>query len=744
MNDLPPCAISLEDLLNQGQPEPVALCLAILREHSTPLSRLSLALTGSMSPGLVQVLAAAVRQARRFRPEAGVRRWLYPLAWQALLKFQPAALAPVTEAPEGADAVLWRTLDALGGRERRLAILRHGLGFPAEEAAVLLRVSVVAAEAQHALNRQAFREALVVAGFTALIEDEMLDAQVGATLERRWAAPVFTEDSWLALAREAATLAQEQQIAWDRQAPLRLLGKVGVVLGVAACLALAAILLSPRGASTRMANIQPLSLRSSSEAIRARLELSAALWREAFLEAQIIVYGPSGYIGPARLYRLQAWIRQPGQSLELFGLLDGHPATIQRINAGSRYRLSPLADQAELQPWSNRTEALLSTHAVQQMVFPRVSPWVDELGYFLVREQAEIAGRQAIVTDWLDAENNRLWRLWLDAMTGMPLRTQEFSPYDTQTMRAETILTTLVFEPGQDFSEVFQPGPLVGLDFAMTQSTSAASLGEPPPESTRPAGETPPEASRAGFPQPAVAIPVRPALPGDQTPAGLDPAQRWLTFQFSFRPDQPVYQQEFSNAPVELFADGYFLGELNFGFPWSVACQRSADGRLVAFSLISDGASPAEAGLRWFNLSDPQRVYLSLPGVRVTEFAFAPGGRQLAAFGHGSAGLVTGLYLVDIPSGEAKLLLELPLAEGLAWSPEGEQLGLVGLLPTQFQPTVLALHVRTGQVIFQAESWEPGQPVPVDWPMAGWGRPFPQSTGGMEACIVPPGAGSSP
>jgi Tol biopolymer transport system component len=94
------------------------------------------------------------------------------------------------------------------------------------------------------------------------------------------------------------------------------------------------------------------------------------------------------------------------------------------------------------------------------------------------------------------------------------------------------------------------------------------------------------------------------------------------------------------------------------------------------------------------------------------------------------------VYLVDIATGESRLLLAAEDARSLLWSPDGEFLALVGRLPNQEQPASLVLHVRTRQIAYQGEPGMIGE-TPADSPIAAWGVPFPVEMGGMDACAAP-------
>jgi hypothetical protein len=351
------------------------------------------------------------------------------------------------------------------------------------------------------------------------------------------------------------------------------------------------------------------------------------------------------------------------------------------------------------------------------MIFPDSSPWASRQGDFRPVQTTDLAGRRAVVFDWINSEGGREARLWLDDQTGIILRMQLFAASDFQTLIDESIITTLALERSEP-----PPGLITG-----------ARLAEAQPISGDPAFS-----ALASTPTPAIASPDRPGPPPDPAPLGFDPTGSRLSFQFPRLPQVANASSEIAAQPADLIADGYTLASTRFGLPWTLRCTRSPDGRRLAFNNGSDGAAPADDSLRWFNLSQPQAIYQPLPDLHAASFAFAPDNRRLAVAGQGDGDRPSGVYLVDIGTGESRLLLAVEEANSLLWSPDGEFLALIGRLPDQEQTAVLVLHVRTGQLAYQGE---PGvvDETPSDSPIAAWGLPFPVEMGGMDACAASPG-----
>ena len=352
------------------------------------------------------------------------------------------------------------------------------------------------------------------------------------------------------------------------------------------------------------------------------------------------------------------------------------------------------------------------------MIFPASSTWATLQGEFRPVQTTQLAGREAVAFDWINPEGQREARLWLDSQTGIILRAQNFGGSDYQTLIDDSMLTSLAFERSEP-----PPGLITG-----------ARLGEIPPVSNDPSFSALPPT-----PTPAAAPVDRPSPPVDTAPAGFNPTGSYLTFHFTRDPGVANATTDTAAQPAELVADGYSLGRTQFGLPWTLRCDRSPDGQRLAFNTASDGATPADDSVRWFNLSKPHSIYQPLPNLEAVSFAFSPDSRRLAVAGQGNVYSESGVYLVDIGTGESQLLLAVDQARSLAWSPDGEFLALIGVPEGQDTASVLVLHVRTGQFAYQGPPGAIDQ-APADSPIAAWGIPFPVDMGGMDDCAAPPGS----
>jgi DNA-directed RNA polymerase specialized sigma24 family protein len=665
----------------------------------------------------------------------------------------PGLETGVTETLKGqvADPAIARfnqAVDRLGTMEHHLLVLVYVLGWAPAKAADLLGVSESAARAQLALFHsrlcplldQAPDSAIPGVGALPALPGELAgaaDQRLAAVLQACWPAPELSQEELEVLALQVAELAASLRQQQEKSVPYR---RLTAVLGAAAVLLLcltgglavwlynvqgAALPLratpsaTAYGASTpfpQVTKMAPLTRRSSDEAIRQRWAESAGLWHSLSADLQTWRYGPLSYSGLPRAYRQQAWVLQPDQSIALTGLLGSEPGETYLGAQDRIFIRSAAQDETSSQAWDGQLTSLLPASPLRQMIFPASSPWASLPGSFRGLRTEQQAGREAVVYDWTNAAGGREARLWLDAQTGIILRSQTFGGDGFQTLIDESLLTSLVLERSQ-------PPPAL---------ITGAQLGQSQPASADPAF-----AALLPTPTPAAPPADRPGVPPDPAPPGFDPSGGRLAFHFPRDPKVANAAVGTASQPAELSADGYSLGVTTFGLPWTLRCQRSADGRRLAFNTGSDGAAPADDSLRWFNLNKPQAIYQPLPDLRAASFAFAPSGRQIAVAGQGRGDRASGVYLVDLGTGESRLLLAAEDARSLLWSPDGEFLALTGRLTGQASPAIMVLHVDTGRFAYQGPAGVVDQ-LPADAPIAGWGTPFPVEMGGMDECASPP------
>ena len=484
--------------------------------------------------------------------------------------------------------------------------------------------------------------------------------------------------------------------------------------------------------------------------IQQRMRQSSSLWQTAWVEAQGVDYGPASYIGPPRLWRWQAWLdkgpldtsaglmegaqvepaaaptaapdaAQPvslhmPRSLELSGPLEQPAQGISLALGGNRYAAQSDTQQVVVQPLDVQPGGWIADSALRLMLLPGLAPWSQPDTLLVPVRFESLAQRRVLVADWYGSAQVPQARLWLDALTGVTLRLQTFSP-DGSVLLSDAVITSIVYDKEFPQTALFSPQDLPAL---LAGGYARGYDGELP--ATAEALEPPPLAFNRV---------QRPRLDPQAPPQGFDPALSTLRFQFLSDAELRTVPTTTVGVPYDLFGDGFLLGRTAFDLPWGLRCARSPDGQRLAYLLSAEDV--AEGGLlRWFHLSEVERIYQVLPSLAVTEFAFSPDNRSLAAYGYSPNGeMLNGIYLVDIPTGEYQFLFETLDPWGLTWNPNGASLAWIQPSPAGGEQAI-ALHVKSSLVLYQAP-YQRGQLL-YDWPMRDWGVPFPLEMGGLDAC----------
>lgn len=681
---------------------------------------------------VLKVMTRAWAEKSRFEKKSGWENWLIELLVKEsrhLEKIRRTTL-PVgiswKRPPLQKTHPITKVLRTLGEKESLLAMLTYLLGWQEHQAAKVLKVSHSAISLQAKINRKALLDAISIDPNT-LPSDEQKDELIRLAFQDGWPQPSLSAEDISTISRFIRQRAEEIENQRRRQLPLKFLVGSGILLLGFTCLLIIAgiIFLNPLELArkvrpainpdatpvTPIRQVYALTSRSSSESIQQHLFESSQHWHTLWMDAQVIEYGPTSYIGPARLYRAQSWIAQPDQSLELIGAPNGRPSLAWLASGGSARLVDLRTRDTSLEEWEGQPGSLSHDSLLKKMLFPGTSPWVETETWFEVRSVEKIAGRSTVKVDWFSAEEQRMATLWIDRSTGLVLRLREYSSSEPERVVVEAQVVKIALDIDFPQADLFGAGILTQLGFTETYMDDPRSSSH---------------ASEAIF-----SSPERLRLDRTPPPAGFDPSSGQLTFQAPA--DMPPSG---GNGTLELFAHGFFLGLVEMPNPWETACQRSPDGERLAFLFVDTSSSSVSTELRWFHLLDPARVYRPLPDLSVTNFAFSPSSVSIAAFGSARPGAISGLYLVNLVSAEKELLLEMLHARSLQWSPDGEYLALIGLQPSQTDETVMVIHFRTRQVVYE-QKYVPRFPS-ADWPMFAWGVDFPVEIPGLEICAKAP------
>ncbi len=190
--------------------------------------------------------------------------------------------------------------------------------------------------------------------------------------------------------------------------------------------------------------------------ITASLSRRNFAWQTLWMDAEILDYGPQGFVGPPEINRNQLWLSQ-AQFLDLVGSPNGIPEVVFLRNQDSLYAAQPSIGQI----WFSKMESPSSIGLLEG----RLSGLFDALFFRAQDIKANlqitgsdvIAGRHAWRVDQSDSAGNLLTRFWMDTRTGFILRSQAFGGQDHQTLLSEVRVTKVYFDVNFPNQSMFDP-----------------------------------------------------------------------------------------------------------------------------------------------------------------------------------------------------------------------------------------------------------------------------------------------
>jgi LysM domain len=315
--------------------------------------------------------------------------------------------------------------------------------------------------------------------------------------------------------------------------------------------------------------LEPLTLNSSPNTIRQRILDSHHSWNTLWAAADTIFYGPAGYVGPPRVERQQVWISQPDYSLTLSGKPDGEVEIAIQASAGL---ITGLDSRTGTRTRLNRGILVDYTQPIHELLLPtRMRTTFNEILEVVGEEM--VAERPTIILDWFEVypEVNgerkapewlqHMGRFWVDKITGVILRRQWFEADQPGLIVKEAVVTQLRYDLPLS-NRIFDPSlPLpTRLDWYARSTPLEEGFDL---QAFKPAAQS-----------------EREPLPKRTLPADLDPARSRLQFQWTSLNELDSSQP----TRADLFAEGYYLGNVKFADPRSLSCKRSPDGKLIAFT----------------------------------------------------------------------------------------------------------------------------------------------------------------
>lgn len=475
----------------------------------------------------------------------------------------------------------------------------------------------------------------------------------------------------------------------------------------------------------------PLTTRTDSERILERIRTSRTYWTRLWIDGLIVEYGPPGYIGQPEIRRDQVWIHQAYNSLVLTGKPGENPDQIWFALNNKVYDVDLDTGRPFLYDFHHGDLPIYSDLA--DLVFP--TRLIGDVQQVQVAGSVVVAGREALIIEWEAAGDTPASQAWVDVETGMVLGLRQYAP-DGRTVVRLIVFTGLVVDPDLP-NYIFDRGSLI-LQFARdyTGRVELSFHTKPVPEWIFDQGR--------GF---------RTHI---DPPPAFDPALQELTFQWSSPEEYRAFEAQYQNRPigavdpfyqpvlVDLFAGQYFLGQVELN-PWTAVCTRSPDGQAVAVAYsVQMSSSDGQASIRrqpvfYFSLNNPDNSRTTPENVIPQGgMAFSPDGRTLA-FSGCSVSTRCGVYLWDSQSGEDRFLVLVGDAGSLVWSPDGQFLAMLGILPRSASYGLQVVRVSNGEIVYEAPFDPDNGELPAGAPVAAWEVRFPQFlVPGLTNCAEPP------
>jgi DNA-directed RNA polymerase specialized sigma24 family protein len=770
MFDQPPeLSPDLEWMLQSGQASREMLAEELVQDYYLPLYRLGLALyseTNKARAFAQETLSQALLETHRFHGRTSIQTWLYRIAqgisrkyrgdrfWERSLFDLHRGQGPPRDGAQGMDYETKDPLDQIRdalGDDRHFALgLYYLLDQKPAQVAAVLKTSEGVVQSWLGKARHIYRSC----SWSNDLDDYEADRRIKRLLQGDRQGPGF---SAIELEAVRAEITRETQAADKRQRrftyvkELLFVGVAILVIG-AALMAVSridadvyrstlgiAMEESPKRRESsgeikppipqetfesRVAQLDLLDLHSSPEAVVDRMSQAELNWSTMWQDISLNFFGPPGYIGPSDSVRIQVWLDKPDQVKMIAGPA-GRRAEYRFLGRDKGFHH---ATMDSILRWYYLT---FDRHLALGTTIDYLSLPISQLQgadrRLVIQGTEVVANRQTLVVDQV-TENGRLEsRMWVDRLTGVVLRKRLYAQSDPSVVVMDAITNSVYYDVAFP-ANTFEPGFNAGATPSARRYLGATRAQGPVQTRDRitfPMTVWAPRAYREPFQSFA------------SPPAGFDPAGSRLAFQYL--PNYEPWRAQYSHPEEysELFAGDYYLGSLHTGDPYTAICDRSPDGELLALAQGRTDQQRAETQLSWIRLAQPKDVNTIDLDVDLAYFAFAPDNRRLALFGFGKP--LGALYILDTQSSQLTKLLNIEYVRSLMWSPDGEQLAIIGNWESpEYDEEVMVVDSHTGRVLtstpynYRGDSAVPDLP---DWISE---KSFLAWMGSLDACAAPP------
>ncbi len=441
-------------------------------------------------------------------------------------------------------------------------------------------------------------------------------------------------------------------------------------------------------------------------------------------DVSLLFFGPPGYVGPPDAVRAQIWLNKPNQTKMIAGPLGGIP----EIQLSGRDKGFHHATIDNLFRWYYLAyERYLALGTDIDHLSLSLSRLEEEKRRLLVKGIEDIANHQTLVVDEVTQTGQLESRMWVDTLTGVILRKRLYAQSDPDVVILDAITNQIDYD--KDFpANTFEPETGTESRLFARDHISAPITGKPNQSNDRktfPVTIWAPQVDR------------EPYQSFHGPPADFDPAKSRITFQVTPTFTSREHQFNLPDPYAEIFADGYYLNSLNIGDLFSVICDRSPNGKLLALAQGRTSQRREESHLTWISLSEPRKTNGIDLQVDLSHFAFAPDNRRLTIFGFGDP--LGSLFILDTVSGKLTKLLNLEYVRSMMWSPDGKYLAIIGNWESpEYNEEVIVINSETGEVIYYSPYNFGDELTALDIPAWIQEITFPEYMGGLDACAAPP------
>jgi hypothetical protein len=408
--------------------------------------------------------------------------------------------------------------------------------------------------------------------------------------------------------------------------------------------------------SDQAPSIEPLTLNSTSDEIRERIKSSSQYWDTLWAELIVTFHGPGSYVGPPIRERHQYWIDPQRGGMLVSGPLDGFPNFIERFSIPAGFEIedrsmgvhNEYAQIGSQIPWfALNSETFLNLPFVlNYLADSTMSDGLQNVSYIPVGEQIW-AGHQVLIVDLVFDSDFVMARVHLEPDTGIVLREQYYAPESNRKTVIESNLIDLKFnqpmptmwkrpDSALDSPRKFLPGSNIEVYDTFSESYST----------------------------------LLTQISASNAPSNFDPARSRLFFHSS----NPLEVNEDGFVTYSIFADDFYIGDIDLINPLQMICTRSSNGKRIAFANWTVFLAEETEMVYWFDLDELQLSRHQLPEMALVWIEFSPDNSILGMSGYSEVDGGNRFILLDTNNGTSRTL---PISAGfnrISWSPDGSQI----------------------------------------------------------------------